>query len=523
MIWTQDRAAPAGTRETAANGRLHARHCKVLPAHAQAGSIAVTSAGMLLVIIAFCGFVLDLARVYNRNFEMRNVADTAALAAARELNGTAGGINSAVTAAASAVEGPDALKYGYAKLSMSWSNAAIKFSKSSGRAGTWVDAGTAAAAPQGYLFVKVDTGALDEGYGIVQTVFMNAVGPALHTGVIKGVAVAGRSDINVTPFAVCAMSPDPAHPLYSRDNTGGYLELAEYGFRRGVSYDLMQLNRGPLSATSTGVTYVIDPITPPGGAGSVANTDPAVVGPYVCAGTMSMPKVMGAPITVAQPFPLSSLFNQINSRFDKYVGGLCNPNAAPPDANVRPYVANSNISWMSTAQGAQTAALSTDDGEMWTVADPHNVPGGTTAAMYGPLWSYARAVPFSSYVQGSPEPATGYATYAATNTVWSKLYSTKAGSLAGPGVGVYPSGSKTPYSAKVNLLPPSASHGLGVPNRRVLNVPLLDCPIAGANSASVLAIGRFFLTVPATATSISAEFAGAVTDDYVKGHVELYP
>jgi hypothetical protein len=31
------------------------------------------------------------------------------------------------------------------------------------------------------------------------------------------------------------------------------------------------------------------------------------------------------------------------------------------------------------------------------------------------------------------------------------------------------------------------------------------------------------MTIPADATSINAEFAGAVPDEFVKGTVELYP
>jgi hypothetical protein len=58
----------------------------------------------------------------------------------------------------------------------------------------------------------------------------------------------------------------------------------------------------------------------------------------------------------------------------------------------------------------------------------------------------------------------------------------------------------------------------------VLNVPLLDCPVAaGADAqAAVLAIGKFFMTVPATATSINAEFAGIASGDALSGSVELY-
>jgi len=57
----------------------------------------------------------------------------------------------------------------------------------------------------------------------------------------------------------------------------------------------------------------------------------------------------------------------------------------------------------------------------------------------------------------------------------------------------------------------------------VLNVALLSCPVpAGATAqASVLGVGRFFMTVPATATSLPVEFAGVAAPSSLSGAVEL--
>jgi hypothetical protein len=59
-------------------------------------------------------------------------------------------------------------------------------------------------------------------------------------------------------------------------------------------------------------------------------------------------------------------------------------------------------------------------------------------------------------------------------------------------------------------------------DRRVLNIPLLACPVGGG-TATVLAVGKFFMTVPATATSLYAEFAGTVSPGTLGTDVELYP
>jgi hypothetical protein len=145
---------------------------------------------------------------------------------------------------------------------------------------------------------------------------------------------------------------------------------------------------------------------------------------------------------------------------------------------------------------------------------------GTVGADFGPLWAYARAVPWSAYVASPTEPAAGYSAFAPNN--WATLYN--------PGQPTannnYPSGTTTPYklpSGSSYFTAPSAAHQPGVGNRRVLNVALLNCPIGGAGvtTATVLGIGRFFMTVAATATSIFAEFAGAVPEQSIGGQVEL--
>ena len=88
----------------------------------------------------------------------------------------------------------------------------------------------------------------------------------------------------------------------------------------------------------------------------------------------------------------------------------------------------------------------------------------------------------------------------------------------------YPGAGSTPYRTPATSQSPNAARR-GQANRRVLNVPLLSCPVpAGAmSSATVLGIGKFMMTVPATATSLHAEFGGLVAEQSLGGTVELYP
>lgn len=495
----------------------------------QGGAVAVMFAVMAPLMIAFIGFSLSLALIYNRKVELQGVADAAAIAAARELIGTRAGVVSALSRAAATA---NSFKYQYHMQDVVWSDAAIKFSTSNTAIeADWLDASAAMAAPDGLAFAKVDTSGLDSAHGIVPTIFMGFYSDPVDNVVTAARAVAGRSKIKVTPLAICALAP--TLPVNSRANPGppANAELEEFGFRRGVGYDLMQLNPNG----STPENFVINPIDALGSLGLPSNTSPAVVGPFVCAGSMPMPRVMGSNISVARPFPLGSLYNQLNSRFDQYLGlpgAQCSPLEAPPDLNVKAYV-YSSIPWMSSTPGApgqQTALSTSPSTPLTTVASPWPAPTTNSAPKYGPLWSFARAVPHSAYVPGTPEPATGYTTFA--TTTWVTLY--RAGCAIPscvpppPATPLYTGSTiTTPYmsSGGTNFLAPSSANGPGVRYRRVLNVPLLSCPIgSGANvTATVLAIGRFFMTVPATATSISAEFAGVVPEQSLGGRVELFP
>nr|WP_315392466.1 pilus assembly protein TadG-related protein [uncultured Duganella sp.] len=491
-------------------GSRHQPSRKASSIRRQCGAIALIFALMLTVLIGFIGMALDLSRVYNRQLELQAIANVAALAAARQLNGTSSGVANAMAEAAVATS---ALKYEYSQLSIAWDSTALSFSPSPN--GGWVDAGTAQNSPAGLNYVRVDTGKLGSAIGTISFTLMPVLSESLKSTEVAGIAVAGRSTIDVAPLAICALSNQEAS---SRTNSGPppSVELVEYGFRRGVAYDLMRLNPNGTDAE----TFVIDPFSPPGVAGKLANVAPELVGPFVCTGQVAMPRVFGGPITVARPFPLDSLFNQFNSRFNLYPNSVCSYATAPPDTNIKSYTFGSGTPWMSVAPAGQGAQETTADGRLRTVADPLPRPAGTTAVMYGPLWTYARAVPFASYVAGAIEPAGGYTPFA--TTAWNTLY----GPVAPTAAASYPSGVSTPYRAGSggNFQAPPSAHK-GVANRRVLNVALLSCPVDTGMiaTATVLAIGKFLMTVPATPSHLYGEFGGVVPEKSLNGSVELYP
>lgn len=476
------------------------------------------AAACLLMMLAMCGLALDIAQVYNRNMELQSLADAAALAAASQLDGTPQGIANALDKASKLVEeGSKTLRVKYNSTKVVWKDRAISFGASAAPDAEWSDPAGAAVTPAGLLFARVDTRPLGDDYGLVSTVFMHILAPQSRESILSTQSVAGRSAVNVTPLAVCAMSGTAreARSNPANGSTPANVELVEFGFRRGVSYDLMQLN----SNGSTPAHFIVDPVTPPGAVGLAANVTTTEVAPYVCAGKMAVGEVSSGTITVFRNFPLADLSGALNSRFGDYTSGLCTVNGAPPDFNVRPYLFSTGINWMSTARGGQAAQSHTANGKLQTVADPSPPPVAATAAAYGPLWAYARAVPFASYVAGTQEPASGYTPFAPG--AWPALY--------GPGKPVatgYPSGTGTPYAASGgNFFAPAPAEAMpGVRHRRVLNVLLLRCPVvdAGMGQAEVAGVGRFFMMVPATATTLVAEFAGLVPDRALGAHVELY-
>ena len=459
----------------------------------QRGVFAPMSAVILILLFTMCAMALGLSQLYNRKIELQAIANSVALAAARELNGNDNAITEALTKAATTAA---RFRYNY-KDAVVWSDNAISFSSSPD--GDWVPSGGADSAKMSY--VKVDTAMLGGSANSVSPMFAQFAS-AVSTVPTGASAVAGRVGVNVVPLAICALDNAPGANRAS--------ELVEYGFRRGIPYNLMNLNPGGTTAEN----FVIDPIVAPGAAASAHNTSEAVVGPFVCTGKMWMPRVTGGNIQVSRPFPIISLYRQLNSRFDQYPNGLCSPNGAPPDFNVKAFTG----AWMQPKQDQPYTVPYVGTNELLTVAE-RPLTTGTKPEMWGALWSYAKAVKYSSYTAGAPEPQapeTGYETFATTD--FATLYQ------AGVSTSGYPKPLEggSPYMALVTY--PPNNERLAEENRRVLNIPLLSCPVApGTNvKAAVLAVGKFFMTEPATPTRLVAEFAGIAPAQTLVDQVELF-
>ena len=457
----------------------------------EGGAIAIMTPFVLILMIAMVGMALDLSSSYNRKTELQSLADAAAMAAASALDGTPAGIDRAIAAAGQAAVG---YTFSYNNQSVSWSSAALTFgTDANGGAGGWVDGATAKPNASKTFFARVDTSALAPVHGQVNNYFIPVLSSSLATTTVSASAVAGRDSLNVLPLAICANSNTNASSLASG-------ELVEYGFRRGVSYNLMNLNPGG----TTPENFMVNPIARPGTIGTTMMDRMDVVAPFVCTGRMAIPTLGGGDITVERGFPLSSLYVYLNSRFGTYVTP-CQSSTAPTDPSVRSFDLN-NVPWMKYKPDGQSA--NSLAAPLLTVAEQ---PATATQTAYGPLWSFAKAAKYSSYVaNGGVEPAAGYSTFSTSD--WSTLYNPgKPAAQSYPGTTPYQaSGGGTPYKP--------------FRNTRVLNIPLLHCPVAAGtiSTATVVGIAKFFMTVPATSSDLYAEFAGMNTETALGGTARLY-
>ncbi|MFD2365225.1 pilus assembly protein TadG-related protein [Pseudoduganella sp. GCM10020061] len=466
----------------------------------QHGTFTIQFAVMLAALLSTVGLALDVSRVYMRQAEMRSFAESAALAAAHELDGTPAGVDAAVQQALAIL----ATANGLGATAATLQNGALQLGASPD--GPWTTAGAAAGLSAAQLdtlrFARVDTSTLDGALTQVERFFA----PEGTTPITFGeVAVAGQELMPIAPLAVCAMSETPAYPRKVQGMVPDTFELVEYGFRRGVSYNLLGLN----PAGDAPAHFVVNPVEFPedGRTPRDSNFSASVVRPFICTGSLMRPT--GNKLYVEPDFPLE-LIPELNSRFK--LASACHATTAWPDKNVMEY---KDVSWLTntpTLPYAQDAASEATDGDnrLAPMADLEaaartGIPAGEvrTRDSYGNLWAYARPVQYSATAAGHVGDAFG-------KSAVPLLYPVDNGGSAL--TLTWDDDKEPPYIAR-RIGSSTTPSGTSVLFRRIINVPLLDCPVSG-KVATVLAIGRFALTsraVAGTSPYIAGEFGGLLT------------
>lgn len=465
----------------------------------QRGAITIMLALLLVAMLALMGFSLDLARAYDRRVELQALADATALTAARSLDGSLQGIANAASNAEQVVAGN---RYQSRSKAFAWSDDLLRFSEDPDAAeADWLEAGAIDSSRAARIrYARIDTAGISDGTGEVRTTFLNLLRRGHHLA-LRAVAVAGRESSQVAPLGVCAMNPT----RYTQrvHNAGVNNELVEHGFRRGVGYNLLNLNPdGP-----TAVNFLVNPVDVPPQANNSSHFANSFVAPYLCTGTMSVPA--NGELYVSQPFP-ATLIGALNARFNQYGSGLCNAVSAPPDLNLRVFNGLYGGWWMNAVPAAVSAKSVLQNNKLVTIADaavPSPLPSNTDM---GTLWAFSRPV---AYDPSKPN----FAGAPFVRADWPFLYPTNPAAQSS-----FALDDPLPYlwhNSPHLVLSPVTAHR----NRRILYIPLLACPVSGSK-ATVLAVGKFLMTAPATSTplAVHAEFGGLIREGELLNSVVLY-
>jgi hypothetical protein len=449
--------------------------------------VAIIVAIVIGLLILMVGLVVDLGFLYTRKTELQNAADAAALAGARELNGTAGGINNAVTQAID-LANDNGVVFGGDPVVITATN--IQFGPTPD--GPWSDVAASQAAPGDKRFIEVDTGSISRPTWFAR-VFQWGFGGIESTSTF-GRAVAGPNIVDILPIAACVLDPDDCPP----NGTGNC------GYRKGQSYKLSETNPiGP------GTLYWINPVTTNvGECSGTGSTDYTL--PFVCQGVVAA-NVATASEVLTNTGVSTPQLAALDSRFDDYAPqAKCDPGTAPPDRNIKEYLYDT-ANWMNPAPEAYESPLFPSDPLCAANKDE------CQAARVGPI------------VNGDIPTDSG-------GVVWS--FVTPANSnVPGRAVisGNYPAGTPytqipVPYPGTETAFyrPPSAAHqGIAESGRRALTLMIVDCPTAGGNCrpATVRVRAKFLLQRKAIKPGdhdIYVEFGGPVGVAGITAEYKLY-
>lgn len=464
------------------------------------GAIALMFAFSLFVLFGVLALAIDLGRTYVVRTELQNAADAAALAGAQELDQTLDGINRASNRAI-AMAAQNNFRFS-SQVVITAANLAVGGCPEDACMMP-ISAVTTNALARGQTFLRVQVSS-----GNIGTFFASLMPTASGSEITNtqtfGRAVAGRFVNDVTPLGVCSLKDSSGAAYQENDKIPGTNELVNFGFRRGMSYNIFDL--GNIGGPST--PYLINPVDVYPNPCHASNASANATAPFVCTGSSAV--VTTVPGTVYGNTGVSSgrIQAALNSRFNDYSGpSVCDPVQSPPDTNIRPFGCTGTGCETPAADWMAPTRQSIDPAVMPLPPD-YTTPTPATASDYGVLWSYSRAV---TAVGTAPDLRPGAAF---SPTQWSTLYSSAGGA---PTNTSFPTAT-SPYLDPTRVIPPTGN--IGRPNRRVLNLAIVDCGAAtGSGSCKVLpvlGIGRFFLQTPASGLSggpnakVNVEFAGLV-------------
>jgi hypothetical protein len=516
----------------------------------QQGAVVIIVAICLVVLIGMLGLVLDLGHLYVTKTELQNAADAAALSGAKELDGTADGIDRAVVWANAAGEKH---KYNLSSTPVEVEDADIQFSCLPN--GPWNSILSAKGSslspclpgPEDKYFIKVSSAS-----GSMATWFIHVLPGAFNSISTQAMAVAGRFITPVVPLGVCALDPNNSEKWVTYNSDDSYEYKLEYGFAYGVNYDFGKVNKS-IGGLTSGDPLYLHP---------TAKTVEECVPNQNNAGFPVSFMCKGGSTINSKGYAFANTgwggqdsYDALNTRFtysstlDKYdlSASICKP-----DTNIKEFTSGTAAGWMTSSSPTEPSViyrladwLTTRTGDLDVIkndkeSQPNSSdtmggcsqsgggPGGDSDCTdnYGVLWSYARPV----NKQGTKISTSDWN----TGSVNKSLYP------YGPVAHDYPTIGYV--SSELNLQASPYAQGLtngagddyyeagngGEIGRRVLNVAIIDCKNVvkepGCDAVPVVGVGKFFMQSKAdfSKKNASGEFAGLISDALLTPEIRLY-
>ncbi|OZA30329.1 MAG: hypothetical protein B7X93_03600 [Hydrogenophilales bacterium 17-61-9] len=425
--------------------------------HRQTGAVAIMTAFAIVLLIAMIGLVVDLGYLYTRKTELQNAADAAALAGARELNGTTAGVTAA---AAQAIALAAANSSDLDATPVAIANANIEFGPLP--SGPWSSVAAATAAPTDKYFIKVDTRGILQGSR--PTWFMGVISAGLANTNTFGMAVAGRTVCEGLPVFTC-VRPGGGAP--------------DYGFVKGTSYRLAPSESTPPNVGPGNIGWM-DPV-PPGAPGLISGAND--MREILCRGQTYCIAV-GTYTSLTQP-AFNPMMDALNTRFGVYQGTLndaVHKQACPADTNVKEY-----------PYGAAAGSGSPVDWLAVTPLDKQGLAGSETVVAGSPKIVHWAAV----------RPAAG---------------DTPAVSGGYPATGTPYGQSATSGSPQYHQSPPSTLGGDSVASqagRRIVTLGIAsNCPslVGSGDPVNIVAFGRFLMQLQGVGNGPNKGFHGEFID-----------
>jgi Flp pilus assembly protein TadG len=279
------------------------------------GSVTIMTAILLFGLVLALGLVIDVARIYMVRASLQNAADAAALAGARELNSSPGGLTDAVTQAGAIVN-----QYGFNRTGLTAPQASILTVEFAANIdGPWFVVGGVAPGTENTIkFIRVTTATAN-----VSILFAARALGSNHVeqrSAVAGMSVGLNRICNFFPIALALSATNQAAL------TAGTLVQLTGAYTDNITGS---------SAAVPDLHYAVIQIPNITGTGQVETIDLSAGIPNLCA-SIGEQKTLDSSQSANSNNGRDSIARGANTRFDIFTNGpgQLSPTVYPPDTNI---------------------------------------------------------------------------------------------------------------------------------------------------------------------------------------------